>query len=63
MVYLTMNGGTEIKSFNTKKERQEYCEKRGMLMFSQDNPLFTREVADNIRKHFPFLVKEKKRSA
>ena len=50
MVYLTMNGGTEIKSFNTKKERQEYCEKRGMLMFSQDKPLFTNTMAKKIRK-------------
>jgi len=62
MVFLAMNGGTEIKSFKTSKERQEYCEKRGLLMFSQNNPMFSNEVKKTIRKHFPFLP-VKKRSA
>jgi hypothetical protein len=55
MVFLTLKGGTQLLSFNNNKERDEYCKKRGILMYSQDNPLFTNTMARKIRKNFPFL--------
>ena len=55
MVYLTLNGGTQLLAFNTKKEREEYCNKRGILRFSEHHPEFTEEEKRTVLKNFPFL--------
>jgi hypothetical protein len=55
MVYLTLNGGTQLLAFNTKEEREEYCEKRGILAFHEHSVFFSKEDKKKVLKNFPFL--------
>ena len=57
MVYLTLKGGTELKAFNTKEERQQWCENNNILMFSRETPVFKKHE-HKIKENFPFMFEK-----